>query len=85
VKTPSYIVDSDGITVWVNGEGGLLGRFGKYGIDIHRPVGEQSAYGECLFCTHAETTYMDWRTFCKKMRTIFGVRVAVRHMPKRFR
>jgi hypothetical protein len=28
-------IESDGVTVWVNGDGGLLGRFGRMGIDVH--------------------------------------------------
>lgn len=78
-------VTSDGVTVWVNGEFGLLGRFGRQGVDIHRPLNEQSTKGECLFCTHRATTRADWDTFVKKMAEIYKVRVGSKHMPKRFK
>lgn len=78
-------IDSDGITVWINSAFGLLGRFGRMGIDIHRPVEEQKDYGECLFCTHAPTTREDWDIFVAKMKELFGVVVPKRHMPKRLR
>lgn len=78
-------IDSDGVTVWVNGASWLLGRFGRQGIDIHRAVGEQQECGECLFCTHKPTTREDWDVFVTKMSELHGIRVPQRHMPRRFR
>jgi hypothetical protein len=73
---------SDGVTVWVNAEGGLIGRFGRAGIDIHRVLGEQCE-GECLYCTHNWTTTEDWPVFVAKMRELHGVAVPEKHRPKR--
>lgn len=80
----SHQILSDGRTVWVNRES-LLGRFGKFGIDIHRPLTEQMTEGECLFCTHKATTKEDWDLFVSKMRELFDIKIPRRYMPKRFR
>ncbi len=82
--TMLHDITSDGRTVWVNGIGGLLGRFGRGGIDIHRPIGEQQEHGECLYCTHAPTTRADWDVFVAKMQEIFGIRVPDKHKPRTF-
>lgn len=84
MKPRPYEIDSDGVTVWVNGEGSLLGRFGRNGIDIHRPIEEQSSSGECLYCTHASTTSADWVTFVAKMKELYSIDVPDHHKPKRF-
>lgn len=78
-------ITSDDRTVWVNGATGLLGRFGKMGIDIHRPLTEQQESGECLFCTHEPTTAEDWDVFVVKMKELYGVDVPDSHRPRRFR
>lgn len=76
---------SDGRTVWVNSEEGhLIGRFGVFGIDIHRDLCEQSDKGECLYCTHEVTKPADWETFKVKMREHHKVRVTDKHRPSRF-
>jgi len=80
-----YDILSDGVTVWVNGEAGLLGRFGKNGIDVHRPMTEQQEHGECLYCTHSTVTLDDWRVFQSKMEEHFGIIISDKYMPKRFR
>lgn len=55
----------DGNTVWVNGDGGLLGRFSRRGIDVHRTATEQMSTGiQCLDCS----SIPDWRAFCSSMR-----------------
>lgn len=82
---PQHIVESDGVTVWVNGPTSLLGRFGRLGIDIHQPLDEQKTKGECLFCTHGPTTKEDWDLFVVKMKEYFGIRVPRHVMPTRFR
>lgn len=77
-------ISTDGITVWINGESGLIARFGVRGIDIHRPASEQHS-GECLYCTHEESTARDWDTFVLKVYEHFGIRVGDSHKPVRFR
>jgi hypothetical protein len=65
----SYEIRTDGRTIWIDTEGGTIGRFGRFGIDIHRTVDEQiDGAGACLFCTHAKPTQTDWETFKAKMR-----------------
>lgn len=77
-------IQSDGKTVWVNGESGeCIGRFSKFGIDIHRSYKAQAAgEGECLDCTHGMTDLTAWNRFCDGMKTFYSVHVAKRHMPK---
>ena len=75
-------IQSDSKTVWVN-SASLLGRFGMVGIDIHRPVDEQSSKGECLHCTHGITTLKDWKTFQSKMKEFYGIDVSDEHRPER--
>lgn len=78
-------IHSDGVTVWVNSLNGLIGRFGRQGIDIHRVLRQQSSSGECLYCTHAKTVASDWPIFVAKMEELHGVHVPENHKPKRFR
>jgi|HubBroStandDraft_2_1064218.scaffolds.fasta_scaffold496597_2 hypothetical protein len=78
-------ITSDGKTVWINGPDGLLGRFGPHGIDIHRPLRDQSEHGECLHCTHVKTSPADWDIFCAKMQEHFGIQVPPSYLPERFR
>lgn len=80
-----YDITSDGVTVWVNGEDGLLGRFGRMGIDVHHPPTEQFQTGECLFCTHARTNHGDWNVFVAKMKEHFGINVPEEHRPRHAR
>jgi hypothetical protein len=76
-------VQSDGFTVWVHDErdGSCIGRFGRLGIDIHRPASEQASLGECLLCTHGPTGAPEWRRFVEAMHETYGVRVTDRHRP----
>lgn len=83
-EAPAALVQSDGVTVWVNGPAFCMGRFGRNGIDIHRAPGSQLELGECLFCTHAPTTEEDWETFKTKMNELYGVTVSDKHRPDRF-
>lgn len=67
--TKLYAIDSDGFTVWVNGHTGeCLGRFGRYGIDVHNTTEvQESGRPQCLYCTHGTVTAEDWHTFVSKM------------------
>ena len=85
MSVPLHEIDSDGTTVWVNGVGGCIARFGKAGIDIHRPLSEQRTKGECLFCTHGFVTPEDWPLFQAKVLEHFGITVPDKYKPKRFR
>jgi hypothetical protein len=77
-------VQSDDCTVWVNGSDGMcLGRFSRFGIDIHRSFAEQAAgMGECLDCTHTKPTLDDWQRFKLGMQTYYGVSVGDENRPK---
>lgn len=77
-------VQSDGTTVWVHDadDGSCIGRFGRLGIDIHRPVSQQAELGQCLLCTHGPTDATHWRRFVEAMNDIYGVKVSERHRPR---
>lgn len=63
----------DGRTVWVNsGEDGMsLGRFSRFGIDVHKTTKEQLRTGtQCLACSHGNGDSMklsDWSRFRELM------------------
>jgi hypothetical protein len=67
--------------VWVNAPTGeCIGRFGVYGIDVHRPIAEQHL-GQCLDCTHERVTPKDWTRFQNSMLTYHGVDLSAVEMP----
>lgn len=83
-----YGIDSDGVTVWVNGSAGeCIGRFGRNGIDIHTTIEAQtSGKPQCLHCTHEPTTINDWWVFLKKMHELYHIDPDIlgEHIPNRF-
>ncbi len=49
-----YSVETDGITVWVNGHDGVCwGRFSTFGIDVHGNAEQQMSGTSCLECIPA--------------------------------
>lgn len=61
-------------TVWVNDAYGCLGRFGLFGIDVHRTLAAQmEGQSECLDCTHGPATLTDWTRFKQAMLHFHGV------------
>lgn len=76
-------VTSDGKTVWVNHITGMcLGRFSRFGIDIHKDFAGQMAVGQCLDCKMGPTTEDDWNHFIAGMKNHYGVVIAKKHRPK---
>lgn len=76
----------DGRTVWVNNAASNIGRFSRWGVDVHTTLAAQMAgAGECLACTHGQTHLADWRGFQSLMREHHGVDVTDRHMPESIR
>jgi hypothetical protein len=76
----------DGRTVWINDPEGNIGRFGPFGIDVHRTISEQIATGkECLACTHGPTHLKEWREFQTLMQLHYGVMVSDEHMPTKIK
>ena len=68
--------------IWVNADTGeCIGRFGRFGIDIHRRVEDQHL-GQCLYCTHARVTAYDWVQFKVGMRMFHGVDLSRVDMPR---
>lgn len=62
-----YIIQIGSRAIWISGpQGECLGRFGVYGIDIHRRLSGQHL-GECLDCTHGRVNYSDWVRFVRGM------------------
>lgn len=80
----SIAIESDGNTVWVNSQTGMcIGRFSRFGIDIHRDFHQQAdGKGECLNCTHERPSIAEWERFKSGMREHYGVSVGDEHKPK---
>lgn len=79
-----YQIQSDGKTVWINGNDGMcVARFSRHGIDIHRSFAEQLATGsQCLDCEHGDDIdYSHWQRFKSRVKELFGVEVT-KHRPK---
>jgi hypothetical protein len=74
---------SDSKTVWINGSDGCcLGRFGRYGIDVHKTAVLQFSEGQCLTCTAGATTAEDWTQFKHEMLAHHKIEVPDTHKPK---
>lgn len=74
---------ADGRTVWVNDPTGCcIGRFSRFGIDVHRSFAEQAAnMGECLHCTHERPDLSGWQTFREAMERHHAVTIAESNRP----
>ena len=67
--------------VWVNADTGeCIGRFGLYGVDVHRRVADQHL-GECLACPHGRVTADDWRLFQTAMLDHYEIDLSHLAMP----
>lgn len=79
-----FQIDFDGATVWVNApDGSCVGRFSKFGIDVHRTVAEQIETGEqCIECTHGCPTASEWDRFTELMELHYKVQVPAAAKPK---
>lgn len=64
-------------TVWVHAsDGSTVGRFGKFGVDIHNTVTEQlNGAPECRLCTHGQVTIVEWNLFIDKSKEYWGVTI----------
>lgn len=84
-KESEHEVCSNTQTVWVNSciDGSCIGRFSKFGIDIHCDVETQMRTGaQCLDCTHDTPTVEDWQRFVHGMLIVYGVEVSEEHRPE---
>jgi uncharacterized protein (DUF736 family) len=63
--------------VWIHAsDGSTVGRFGKFGVDLHNTVSEQmNGAPECRLCTHGKVTENDWNLFREKAKEFWGVSV----------
>lgn len=56
------------LTIWVNKGGGAIGRFSRFGIDVHHDTETQIALGkQCMDCTHSRPTQEEWLRFKSSM------------------
>ena len=78
----NFTIETDGVTVWINNAVGCIGRFAKYGIDVHSDPTEQHELGECLYCTHTRTTKADWIMFLFQMYKHHGIKIPIKYEPK---
>jgi hypothetical protein len=79
-------VVSDGRTVWINSSdtGHCLGRFSRWGIDVHQEIDPQGKREErdCIDCTHAKPTMAEWRRFVEGMKEHHSVMVDEHYRPE---
>lgn len=63
--------------VWIHcSDGSTVGRFGKFGIDLHNSVQEQmQGASQCRLCTHGAPTRTDWELFRAKAKEWWKVDV----------
>lgn len=82
--TPTHDISADGRTVWVNGADGMcIGRFSKWGIDVHLDATGQLESGkQCLACTHTRPEPEDWIRFQELMQLHYGIQVEDRFKPE---
>jgi len=71
-------IQTDGKTVWVN-TGICLGRFSRFGIDVHKAAKEQMKGGsQCLDCYNEP----DWERFKASMLRFHGVSIGDEYRPE---
>lgn len=60
-------------TVWVTApDGGTLGRFSRWGMDIHKPTRDQLAKGvACDHCTHELPGRKEWEGFLIYFKVVY--------------
>lgn len=63
--------------VWIHAsDGSTVGRFSRFGIDLHNTVTEQlNGMPQCRLCTHDAPTKGDWEMFRAKALEWWGVAV----------
>ena len=73
-------------TVWIHcSDGSTVGRFGRFGVDLHNSVTEQMAGApECRLCTHGQVSAEDWTLFKEKALEWWGVVVPDEAFDKSF-
>jgi hypothetical protein len=65
--------------VWIHAsDGSTVGRFSRFGIDLHNTVTDQLAgMPECRLCTHERPSVADWDMFREKALEWWDVNVPV--------
>ena len=64
--------------VWIHSgdDGSTVGRFSRFGIDLHNTVSDQlKGLPQCRFCTHQTPTLADWELFRERAMEFWGVHV----------
>jgi hypothetical protein len=73
-------ISTDGKTVWVNAENGLIGRFSQRGIDVHNR--ENNA---CLACIPGPCDLNAWKRFRVNMYWHHEIFIDNKYMPEYLR
>ena len=68
-------ISSNKDTLWIHAsDGSTVGRFSRFGIDMHNTVTEQmQGSAQCRLCTHKQPTRSDWKLFIEKALEFWGV------------
>lgn len=66
-----------GACIWIHAsDGSTVGRFSRFGIDLHNTVTEQMAGApQCRLCTHGRPSEDDWALFRQKASEWWGVHI----------
>lgn len=72
-----FEVFTDGTTVWVNADDGMsIGRFSRFGVDVHRDAAGQEATGrQCLACIHDLPAHEGWEAFKSALLAHYGLAI----------
>ncbi len=64
-------------TIWIHAsDGSTVGRFSRFGIDIHNTATEQkNGKPECLMCTHTQPDLQHFNLFCEHAKTRWGITI----------
>lgn len=68
---------TDGVTVWINVQQGLIGRLGPRGIDVHSKPGDPAI---CLDC--GRLPEKPWERFVESMKKYHSVALDQKWQPK---
>lgn len=65
----------NGSTVWIAApDGGTIGRFSAWGMDIHHTTEKQLETGvACNHCTHELPKQREWTTFLQHFQIAYGI------------
>lgn len=75
-------ISSNGTTVWVHDAGGVcIGRFSRFGAEVHGTVQEQVAGKTYRDCVHGLPPRESWERFVRSMKLHHAVVIGEHYRP----